>query len=406
MFITNLFKRKETVPKEDFDKLVRTLHAFEDQAAAAIAERDKFNEILSSVIDGIIAIDFNKNVIFLNKSSEELTGYSQAEIRNKPIDQLIHVFSESDEILSKTYCQGTFNQTAKLIGKMGRQTKINLMTAEAGGTVQTNLHCILILHDLSREEELEQMKLDFVSMASHELKTPLTSIIGYLSVFLNESKEKIPKENLILLDKAFIAAQELQILIQNLLNVNKIEKEQLSVSFEVVDFKGILSKAVEDLKPQANQKNIVLTLTAPDNIPAVLADPIRLGEVAINLLANAINYTPPGGKVEMSVKLSPVDVETSVTDTGIGIPKEAIPHLFGKFFRVSNSLQQGKKGTGLGLYISKSIVEKLHGKIWVESEVGKGSTFSFSLPVATQTAGILDRNKFTSSAIQSGSLNY
>lgn len=406
MFITSLFKKKETVSKEDFDKLTKTLKTLEDQAAVAIAERDKFNEILSSVIDGIIALDFNKNVIFLNKASEELTGYSEAEAREKPIDQLIHMFSETDEILSKNYCRGTFNQTAKMIGKMGRQTKINLMTAQVGNTIQTNLNCILIIHDLSREEELEQMKLDFVSMASHELKTPLTSIIGYLSVFLNENKGKLPKENLIFLDKAFIAARELQTLIQNLLNVNKIEKEQLSVSFEPVDFKGTLSKAVEDLKPQANQKNIVLTLAAPEKIPAVLADPIRLGEVATNLLANALNYTPPGGSVEMSVKISPTDILTSVTDTGIGIPKEAIPHLFGKFFRVYNSPQQGNKGTGLGLYISKSIIEKLHGKIWVESEVGKGSRFSFSLPLPTQTAGILDRNKFTSSAIQSGALNY
>lgn len=406
MFITSLFKKKETVSKEDFDKLTKTLKTLEDQAAVAIAERDKFNEILSSVIDGIVALDFNKNVIFLNKASEELTGYSEAEARKKPIDQLIHMFSETDEILSKTYCRGTFNQTAKMIGKMGRQTKINLMTAQVGSTIQTNLNCILIMHDLSREEELEQMKLDFVSMASHELKTPLTSIIGYLSVFLNENKGKLPKENLIFLDKAFIAARELQTLIQNLLNVNKIEREQLSVSFEPVDFKGILSKTVEDLKPQANQKNIVLTLIAPEKIPPVLADPIRLGEVATNLLANAINYTPPGGRVEMSVKISPTDILTSVTDTGIGIPKEAISHLFGKFFRVYNSPLRGNKGTGLGLYISKSIVEKLHGKIWVESEVGKGSKFSFSLPLSTQTAGILDRNKFTSSAIQSGALNY
>ena len=406
MFITNLFKKEDTVPKEDFDQLTKTLYTLEDQAATAIAERDKFNEILSSIIDGIIALDFNKNVIFLNKASKELTGYSEAEIKGKPIDQLIHIFSESDEILSKTYCHGTFNGTAKLIGKMGRQTKINLITAEVSGTVQTNIHCILILHDLSKEEELEQMKLDFVSMASHELKTPLTSIIGYLSVFLNESRNKLPKEEIVLLDKAFVASQQLQTLIQNLLNVNKIEKEKLSVSFEPVDFKGILVKAVEDLNPQANQKNIVLNINTPDNIPTVLADTMRLGEVATNLLANAINYTPAGGRVEISVKLSPTDIITSVSDTGVGIPKEAIPHLFGKFFRVSNSLQQGSKGTGLGLYISKSIVEKLHGKIWVESEVGKGSRFSFSLPLSTQTAGILDHSKFTSSAIQSGSLNY
>lgn len=406
MFLASLFKKKETVSREDFDKQTQTIHALENQAAVAISERDKFNEILSSIIDGIIALDFNKNVIFLNKSAGELTGYTIEEIRGKPIDQIVRLFSGQEEILSKTYCRGSYNETAKLIGKNARQTKINLMTAEVEGTVQTNLHSILILHDLSREEELEQMKLDFVSMASHELKTPLTSIVGYLSVFLDENRQKIPQESLTLLDKTFVAAGQLQALIQNLLNVNKIEKEQLSVSIVPIDFKVVLSKAVEDLKPQANQKNIILSFAAIDPVPAVLADAVRLGEVATNLIANAINYTPAGGRVDVSIKVSPTEIVTTIADTGVGIPKEAIPHLFGKFFRVSNSLQQAIKGTGLGLYISKSIIEKLHGKIWVESEVGKGSRFSFSLPLQTQTAGILDRSKFTSSAIQSGSLNY
>lgn len=403
----NLFKKKETVSKEDFDKLQKAIISYENQAAAAISERDKFDEILSSIIDGIIALDFNKNVIFANKASEEITGYFQTEVIGKPVDQFIHLFSNGDEILPRSYCQGNFNQTAKLVGKEGRQTKVNIMSAQVGGTVQTNINCILILHDLSREEELEQMKLDFVSMASHELKTPLTSIVGYLSVFLNESRNKLPRENLLFLEKAFIAAQQLQILIQNLLNVNKIEKEQLSVSPEAVDYPAILIKAVDDLRSQANQKEIVLNLVPPvQPLPKILADPIRLGEVITNLLANAINYTNPGGKVEIITSVSPTEITTTIADTGIGIPKEAIPHLFSKFFRVSNTEQKASKGTGLGLYIAKSIIEKLHGKIWVESEMGEGSRFSFTLPIVTQSAGILNNNKFTSQAIQSGSLNY
>ncbi len=389
------------------EKLSKIIQNLENERAVAIAEKNKFGEILSSIIDGIIALDFNKNIMFLNKAAEQLIGYSEAEIQGKPIDQVIHLFSDADEILSKTYCQGSFNQTAKLIGKMGQQTKVNLMNAQVGMTVQTNLSCILILHDLSREEELEQMKLDFVSMASHELKTPLTSIIGYLSVFLEESKGKVPKESLDLLDKAFTAAKQLQTLITNLLNVNKIEREQLSVSPESTAYLPILSKAVDDLRDQANQKSIVLNLAPPvETLPKVLTDPIRLGEVITNLVANAINYTNPGGKVEVTTTVFPNEVTTTVSDTGIGIPPQALPHLFNKFFRVSNTEQKANKGTGLGLYIAKSIIEKLNGKIWVQSQVGKGSKFSFTLPVAIQTAGILDSSRFTSQAIQSGTLNY
>lgn len=389
------------------DKLSKTIQNLENDRALAISEKNKFDEILSSIIDGIIALDFNKNIMFINKASEELTGFRESEIHGIPIDKVIHLFVEQEEILPKTYCNVSFNQTARLVGKDGKQTKINLMTTQIGGTVQTNLNCILILHDLSKEEELEQMKLDFVSMASHELKTPLTSIVGYLSVFLDENENKLPKESLDLLSKAFVAASQLQTLIANLLSVNKIEKEQLSVSPESVEYLPILSKAVTDLSSQANQKNIVLTLTPPDEaLPKVLADPIRIGEVITNLVANAINYTNPNGKVEVSVKASPNEVLTTVADNGVGIPKEAILHLFSKFFRVSNQLQQANKGTGLGLYIAKSIIEKLHGKIWVESEVGKGSKFFFTLPIVTLSTNALASNKFVSQAIQSGTLNY
>src|SRR3989339_1067672 len=388
-------------------QLAPTLRQLETERDIAIAAGDKTNEILASVIDGIVALDFNKNVILLNKAAQELTGYSETEIQGRPIDRMIRLFSEQEEILPKTYCQGSFNKPVKVVGKEGKQTKVNLMTTQAEGSVQTNLGCILILHDLSKEEELEQMKLDFVSMASHELKTPLTSIIGYLSVFLDEAGNKLPKENLDLLDKAFLSAKQLQTLIQNLLNVNKIERDQLSVSPEPVEYFPILSKATEDLRAQANQKNIILTLI-PQNqpLPKVLANQIRLGEVVGNLIANAINYTNPGGKVEISTQVSPTEITTTVSDTGIGIPQEAIPHLFNKFFRVSNTGQKANKGTGLGLYITKSIIEKLHGKIWVESEAGKGSKFSFTLPIATQKGSVLNTDQFTSYAIQSGSLNY
>ena len=150
----------------------------------------------------------------------------------------------------------------------------------------------------------------------------------------------------------------------------------------------------------------MVTLTPHQPLPKVLADPIRLNEVVINLLSNAINYTNPGGKVEIFIKASPTEVETIISDNGVGIPQEAIPHLFNKFFRVSNELQKSNKGTGLGLYITKSIIEKLHGKIWVESQAGQGSRFSFTLPIATYSSSILDRNKFVSQAIQSGALNY
>lgn len=388
------------------EDLAKKFQELEKDKDAISAERNKIDAVLSSVIDGIVALDFNKNIMFINTSAEQLTGYLRQEVEGKSLEKFIHLFSDSEEISAKTYCQVSFNQPVRMIGKDGKVAKINLSTSTVQTAVQTNLGCILILHDLSKEEELEQMKLDFVSMASHELKTPLTSIIGYLSVFIGENKNKIAKGELDLLQKSLISSQQLLTLVQNLLNVNKIEKEQLSVSPQSLEYMPVLSKAVTDLQSQATQKNIVLTLHQNEpELPKVLADPIRISEVITNLVANAINYTNAGGRVDVYIQISPNEVTTTIQDSGIGIPKEAIPHLFSKFFRVSNQTQQASKGTGLGLYITKSIITKLNGRIWVESEEGKGSKFSFTLPIQSHTSSF-DSNKFVSEAISAGQLSY
>ncbi len=389
------------------DQLSHIFQNQEKEKDIAIAENSKLNEVLSSIVDGIIALDFNKNILLSNKSAEEITGFTQAEALGQPVDQLIHLYSGDEEILSKTYCQPSFNQSAQLVGKNGRQAKVNLSTSQLNGSVQTNIFCILILHDIAKEEELEKMRLDFVSMASHELRTPLTSIIGYLSVFINENKGRVAQSELDLLQKSLTSARQLLTLVQNLLNVNKIEREQMSVTAQTIDYLPIISKAVEDLKGQAVQKNVILNFNPPSKLPQVLTDPIRISEVITNLVANAINYTNVGGKIDVLVNTTPNELITIVSDTGIGIPKEAIPHLFNKFFRVANTAQQAGKGTGLGLYISKSIVEKLGGKIWVESEVDKGSKFSFTLPLAERkSVGALNSNVFVGQEIQAGALNF
>lgn len=389
------------------EKLSKSFESLEKEKVLALAQNSKLEEVLSSIIDGIVALDFNKNIIFSNKVVQEMTGFSQSELLNQSIEKVIHVFADNEEVTSQSYCQADFSKPVTLVGKMGRQTKINILTVKVVEERQTNLNCILILHDLSKEEELEKMKLDFVSMASHELRTPLTSIVGYLSVFISENKGKIPKEELDLVEKAMSSARELLILVQNILSVNKIERVKMSMIIEPTDYWSVLSKVVDNLRSQSNQKNIVLNLIPPTiPLPKVLIDKLKVEEVITNLVANAINYTNPGGKVEVSVAISPNEITTTVSDTGVGIPKEAIPNLFNKFFRVSNSSQKMSKGTGLGLYIAKSIVEKLNGKIWVESEIGRGSKFYFTLPVVNKKLGALDTNEFIQQAIQSGVLNY
>lgn len=387
------------------EKLAKIFQSLEQDKNAVANERNRLDTVLSSIVDGIIAIDYSRNVVFVNKAAEYLTGYTRQEIEGRSVEGAVHLFNESEELSSKAYCQAGYNQALMLVDKGGRQKKVNVTSFTATEGIQTNLSCILILDDISREEEVERMKFDFVSMASHELKTPLTSIIGYLSVFINENKGKIEREALELLDKSFVSARSLLTLVENLLSVNKIEREQLSVVIGPNDYQSILNKAIEDLQNQAKLKNITLTFKSSP-LPKVLLDPIRVVEVINNLISNAIKYSSSGGRIDVTVESRPTEVITTVSDTGVGIPKEAIPHLFSKFFRVSNTLQKAEKGTGLGLFIAKSIIEKLSGKIWVESEVGKGSKFHFSLPLIPQTQTIIGSDKLVNESIQSGALNY
>lgn len=388
--ISNVVNQMVLSVKQIVDKV-------EEEKAILFAQSSKLNLILSSMDDGIIAVDLHKNILFANIAAQKITGFSLQEMLNKPIDTFIKVFSKKEEILSKMYCPINFSeqplqpftsdQSLKLVGKEGRQANILFTGLPISGSLHSNLGCILVLHDLTQENELEQMKLDFVSMASHELRTPLTSIIGYLKVFIDENRTKITAEELNLLEKSLASAQRLYTLVINLLNVNKIERERLVITPEPLDWEATLKKAAEDLQNQAKQKNIILTLIpSPTPIPKVMADPMRIVEVVNNLVSNAINYTKAGGKVTVSTQVTPNEVITTVEDTGIGMSPEAVAKLFTKFFRASSTLDPNyKHGTGLGLYISKSVIDHLKGKIWVESELGKGSKFHFSLPLISSS---------------------
>lgn len=356
----------------------------------AAAEKNKLNTIISSLTDGIIVLDLHQKVVLANRSAEKITGFQNSEMIDQTIASLITLKDQDNkEIPAKEYCKispgGEENILpsqiqANLFGKNGSKTEVTITTTQITQGIQTDLGCILIMHDITQEKIFEQMQIDFVSMASHEIRTPLTSVINYLSVLKEESGDKLKSDQKEFLDRAFDTAKELSSLVENLLNVSKIERASFSVSLKPLDWLKRVTKIVENNQTQAVDKNITLRLNLPSQpIPQVLADNVRIDEVLNNLISNAINYTKEGGKIEVGVKLEGKEIITSVSDNGPGIPKEALSHLFVKFFRVPGALEEGNKGSGLGLYISKSIIDLHHGRIWVESEVGKGSTFYFSL---------------------------
>lgn len=385
---------------------------------------NQLKEILDSIDDGVVVINTTKQVVFINRQALGMFGLTEEEVLHKPISQVFEVKENDKLIPDLNYCPiRTDGFVGNLYEKSDIEIKVlkdkkddtppvqnpavttpqgnslaipgvatvsnqkkpsyNLISKQIQNGVQSDIGCVLIVHDNSSEKQLESMKLDFVSMAAHELRTPLTSLKGYLSVFMKESDGKLTPDQQMFLNRMSISTQTLMSLIENLLNVSRVERGAFTMYKEPIDWLKMVKTTVDEYKLRAKEKNISLDFIEPKQpVPQIYADKLRIGEVLYNLISNAINYTAPGGSIQVWIDIEKDYVTTHVKDTGEGIPKEAIPHLFTKFFRVSGNLEQGSKGTGLGLYICKSIIDVHQGKIWVESELGKGSIFSFSIPIA------------------------
>ncbi|HEX8932187.1 MAG TPA: ATP-binding protein, partial [Patescibacteria group bacterium] len=351
-------------------------------------EKSETETILQSLTDGVVAVDQSGKIISFNKAAEKATGFAITDVIGKSVDAVLHFYQGQELVPLHEYSDQTEqnikqlkNEGLHLSSKDGQKISMALTISpvilenQKGGF-------IIAFHDISRERELEEMKLDFVSMAAHELRTPLTAIRGYASLLQLQNGKQLDSSGKELIKRLVVSGENLGNLIENLLSVSRIERSMFSVDLRPVDLSTTIKNVIDNVRPQANTKKQTITASVADELPVVFADSFRIGQVILNFVANAVNYTQEGGSITVRAEQKDNNLKISVTDTGRGISKDALQKLFTKFFRVSGSLEQGAKGTGLGLYISKSIVEMHGGQIWVESELGKGSTFAFNLPIA------------------------
>ena len=247
------------------------------------------------------------------------------------------------------------------------------------------------LEKANRElRRIDGMKSEFVSVASHELRTPLAAIKNAVQLVLKETAGKINENQAKFLSMAERNINRLTNILNNLLNLSKIESGKIELKFEDIGLKELIELTASSLRPHADGKAIKIDLEINEQLPKVYGDPEKIEQILTNLIGNAIKFTPEGGRILITAqpftrdgKGGPGDsVAVSVKDTGIGIPPEHLDAIFEKFHQVESSLQRSVSGTGLGLAITKGLVEAHQGKIWVESEVGKGSTFTFTLYIA------------------------
>lgn len=344
--------------------------------------------VLDVVSEAMILLDVNNNIIGLNKAGEGLVGYKTTDVKGKLLNKLIRLYKDDNEIMDTEYTQKEYSAnnltlvSAKTISEK-INLAVNLKATRIAGTEKIGINCLLTFYSLTEERKLEEMKANFVSVAAHELRTPITSLKDYLSLFMEENELKLNSDQKSLLQQMGVEIERMQILTENLLNVSRIERGTLSFILEQVDYTQLVKQSVEEFKNRALVKQISLVFERPKNpIPKIKIDKVRILEVLSNLINNAIVSTNPGGEIRVRLEVTGEEVITHILDNGSGIPQEDIPYLFNKFYRVKGlTIGKSPQGTGLGLYVSKAIIELHHGKMWVDSEVGTGSTFSFSLPI-------------------------
>jgi len=372
----------------------RLLSLFASQAAIALenanlyrmmAEDQRRTEaMLFSITDGVIAVNNEARIILVNSAAERILNLPPFPyIEQRHVKEVIRVPDLANLFLRSLNSGREMAEEIRLEGPERKilEVETSLIEAEPG----KSLGIIAIIRDVTTLRELEQAKSDFVSTVSHELRTPLTSIKAYTATLRRRDvnfDEETRQQFLGVIEEE---TDRLTRLISDLLDMSRIESGRMELKKRDFDLVKLAEIVVGKMESQSARHELVLI---PECESAkVHADPDKIEQVLVNLLDNAIKYSPQGGEVEVNIGRHRHMIRCSVTDHGVGIPAEHLPHIFEKFHRVDNRSTREVYGTGLGLYVSKSIVEAHGGNIWVESEPGKGSTFHFTLPLLQEREG-------------------
>ncbi len=341
--------------------------------------------IIYSIRDAVIVIDESDRLLMSNEAAGRLFNFDYNDSQFKSLSELIgsehSVFV--DFLSNCRQCKGQATRKEIEFSKEGIPQIFDCIVSCVYDQDRQVGSAVAVLHDITREKQIQKMKSDFVSHVSHELKTPLASITAYTEMLADgEAKdEETRKEFYNVIQNQ---AQRLNRLIENILNSSRIESGLIKINKESASLTMLIEEQLRMIKGYAEEKNIEVTGQKPIVYDQVYIDKDMIQEVIVNLLSNAVKYTPSGGSVKINTEVdeSASLVRVNVIDTGIGIPKDEIEHVFDKFYRVGANKKQAK-GTGLGLNLVKQIVEKVHdGRVFVMSEVDVGSTFGFELPLA------------------------
>ncbi|HVM72883.1 MAG TPA: GAF domain-containing protein [Anaerolineales bacterium] len=354
-------------------------------------EASRQQAILEAVADGVLVTDPSNMITFLNSSAERILNLDSSQVNGQSLDNFVGLFGKA----SPTWMQTIHTWSEDPASHQPGDTYAEQLTLENGHVVLVHLAPVIwrneflgtvsIFRDITHEVEVDRLKSEFVATVSHELRTPMTSIKGYVDILLMGAAGALNENQLHFLDIVRANTERLSVLVNDLLDVSRIEAGRISLSLQAVDLREIANDVVSDIKRRSQEENkpMTLILDMQPELPFVIGDLERVNQIISNLVDNAYHYTPENGKITVHMKQTDDFVQVDVEDNGIGIDSVDAERIFERFFRGEDPLVLATPGTGLGLAIVKQLVSMHKGRIWMASKgiPGEGSTFSFTLPV-------------------------
>lgn len=363
----------------------KTTHDYEGQRALA-------EVLFSSIGDGAVTTDEYGKITRINPVATQILGYTEKEALGKWFPKLFAAYDENgvaipliERPVTRAFVTGNIiSEKIRYKTKNGELLPI-AMTISPIMVKDQPVGCIEIFRDITKEYEVDKMKSDFISLASHQLRTPLSAIKTYAHMLLDGFMGPMTKPQVKSLKTIVSAANRMNETISTLLNITRIESGSIAVARKPVTVANIIEEVIHENRLAVTEKKINCKLIKPQDPVKIISDGAVLKEIVANLVSNAIKYTPSGGDVSIEINTRGGQVMVAVKDSGVGIPEESKENVFTKFFRAENVIKQETSGTGLGLYLVKGLVKELGGDVWFDSAEGKGSTFYVSLPLLPHT---------------------
>jgi two-component system phosphate regulon sensor histidine kinase PhoR len=374
--------RVEPATDDEIGHLARTLNRVQERLEQTIdglrAQRNQREAILSSMVEGLVAVDGEDRVLMVNAAAREFLGIGATTCEGKPLLELVRIPQLVQFVESVR--QSTQPLRVELAVRDVNARWLELHGAPLRISENGPRGAVVVFNDVTRLRKLEEVRKEFVANVSHELKTPVTSIKGFLETLIEGGALEEPESARRFLSIIARQSDRLAAIIDDLLYLSRLEYEEKPIALQPVDLEGVIERSVANFEHAAQARGIDLTLRVEAPHRMVMGDGSLLARAVDNLVDNAIKYSPPGRRVEVALRATPAEVLLQVTDQGIGIPEEVLPRLSERFYRVDTARSREMGGTGLGLAIVKHIARVHSGMLLIESKLGEGSRFTIRLP--------------------------